>query len=130
MPAGLEDVREGHEIGLHIIVRMAHAVTDARLSREMYHAVKAMRGKAALDIGLAGKVCSYEAVGPIRSKCRFLELLEACLFQTWIIIGIDGIEPHHVLAPLDEGLCNVKSDEPGIAGDQYLHTKAAFRTAV
>ena len=55
MPTSFQDICEGDEIGLHIIVWVVDAVADPGLCREMNDPVEAMLRETSFDRGMSAR---------------------------------------------------------------------------
>ena len=96
--AGLQDIGEGDEVGLHVVVGVVDAVPDAGLGREVDDPVEAVLGEAGVDLGGVREVCPYEAVSSVALAGGLFQDLEARFLERWVIVGIDHIEAHHGIA--------------------------------
>ncbi len=129
MPASLQDVREGNEIRLHIVVRVIDAVPDACLGCEVNDAIETVLRETRVDLGCVRQVRPYEAVGSGPFPRRLLQNPEARFLETWIVVGVYCVEAHHLIAALQQSLGDVKANKTRGACNQDFHSKAAFDCA-
>jgi hypothetical protein len=107
---------------------MGQRVSNASLSGKVDDPVEPMLRKHAFH----GIAISEISAREIPRSLPFSELIaegaKARLFQSRVIIVIDGIEPHHVVAAGEQMTCGVKANKPCGAGYKDLHVTDARRS--
>src|SRR5215472_6827869 len=121
VPAGLENVGEGDDVRLDVVMWVRQAVADPRLRSEVDHAAEAVDCKGGIDGGLVDEIgadkCKISGTG---SACPF-EQHQSRFLQGRIVVVVDNIEADHVVAPRDQLPRGVEADETSGTGNEGLH---------
>ena len=78
---------------------------------EIDHRVEMVTAKQLFHRRPVGQVRAGEA-----EPCMILDQREACLFQADIVVIVEVVQPHHLVAALQQFTGDVKSDKSGGAG--------------
>ena len=120
--AAFQHMQRADDVGVHVRVRVLHPVTDARLSGEVDNPLRLRRGEQPLHARAIGKVELVEG-----KAGRALELAEARLLQFNVVVGIEIIDADYHIAPVEQRLSSMVTDESGGAGDQNPHVSYSQR---
>jgi hypothetical protein len=113
VPAALEHVEEADEIRLDIGMRIGQRMPHPGLRRQIHDLRKAMRCEQ-FRRGLAfGDVHLLEPEAGKRAELR-----DASFLEPRIIIGIEIVDPDHVVAVRQQAAGNMHADESGRTGDE------------
>src|SRR5215468_10261390 len=113
MPAALEHVEEAGEVGPGIGMGIDQGMTHAGLRREVDDVGKAVLGEQCRHGVTVGDIGLLEA-----EAGNGLKLLNACLLEARIVIGVEVVEPDHPIAVRQQAAGHMHADEPGRAGDE------------
>ena len=117
--AGLEDVKETHEIAFEVGARVLYGVADARLGGEVHHDVEAVLGEQALDEGGVAQVAAHE--GEAAVGVGLGQHAQACVFDAGVIVAVEVVEADDsVISVLEQFLDEERADEAGGSGDEYF----------
>ena len=109
-------MQRADDVGVDVGMRVFHPVADPRLSGEVNDPLRPRLGEQPLHTRAVGEVqlVEGEALAP-------LKLAEARLLQLNVIVGIEIIEADNLIAPVEQRLSGMVTDETGGAGDQHTH---------
>ncbi len=112
MAAAFEYMQKARDVGVDIVMGVIERVAHTGLRGEMDHALRLLRGKGRVHDGAVGEVGldEMEAVAGLEPR-------EPGFLQRHVVIGIEIIEPDHLIAPLEQANCRVIADEAGGAGE-------------
>ena len=96
MAAAFEDMQEAGDVRGDISVRVVERVADPGLRCEMHDARRLLLGEGRLDRGPVAEIGLDEAEGFVPR-----ELEKPRLLQRHVVIGIEIVEPDHLVAALD-----------------------------
>ena len=114
--AGFDDIEIPDNVGADIDVGVGDRIAHACLRRQMHHAIDAALAKGRGKCAVGGDVGAYHA------KIRILRKLGCARFlERNVVIRIEIVEAHDVLAAREQRFCNRKPDESGSSGDKHAH---------
>ena len=122
MPARFKQVGEGNHVAFHVGVGVLYRVAHSGLGGQVDNPLDALLGKAALYGLGVGQVFAVENVAAAGALGGLFEDLEAGLLDGRVVVVVDYVKPHYVVAALEQCLGDVKTDEACVAGDQSCHS--------
>lgn len=114
--APFENVSEAHHVALDVSGGVGERVPDAGLSCEVDDTLRCALGECGGHPLGVGKVDTEVAVGRVG-----LELRESRLLQLDVVVVVDDVQPHDLVAALEQGSGDVIPDEAGTTGDEDAH---------
>jgi len=126
-PAGFENIGEADEIRLNVGLGMGQRVSHAGLSSKMDNPVEPILRKHAFYGIAISEISTRESPRSLPFSGLIAEKAKARLFQRRIVIVINGIEPHNVVAAGKQMANGVKANKTCGAGYKDLHVTAAHR---
>ena len=106
---------------------MGQRVSHASLSSKVDHPIEPMFGKHMPHGFGIGQIGAHESPRSLSFSGLIAESTKTRLLQAWIVIVIDNVEPHHIVAAGEQISRSVKADKPCGAGYEDLHVTAAHR---
>ena len=104
---------------LHVHVRIFGGVAHARLRRQVDHAFRLVGGERRLHRRAVGQVRLHVDVVRVVDETRQPRLLEGD-----VVVVVQVVETDDRIAPRQQYLGHVRTDETGGTGDQNLHCRA------
>ena len=111
--AAFQDVEEAHDVGVDVGVRIFEAVAHPRLGGEIDHMARLRLGEDGGHAVTVGQVELQVAIAGVALQDR-----EPRGLQLGIVVGIEAVEAHDLVAALEQPAAEVEADEAGRAGDQ------------
>ena len=102
---------------VRIFVRIGQREPHAGLRGEIDHALRLIFGEEPLDSRAVFEVGFHEMEAVARH-----ELCQPRLLQSDIVIGVEVVEPDHLIAPVKEQLGGVEANEARGAGYKDFHS--------
>ena len=127
-PAGFENIGEPDEIRLNVGLGIGQGISHASLGGKVDDPVEPMLGKHAFYGIAISQITACESPRSLPFSGLIAERAKARLFQRWIVIVIDRIEPHHIVAAGEQMTRGVKANKTCGAGYKDLHVTAAHRS--
>ncbi len=113
--AAFQDVGEADDVGVDVGVRVLQRIAHAGLGGQVDDDVETLVLEEPLHALPVGQVEPGELeAGPP------LELRQAVLLQLDAVVGVQVVETDHPRAAVQQALGEMKADEPGRTGDQYV----------
>jgi len=113
VPASFEDVEKADDVAVDVHVGILEGVANARLSRKMNDTLRPFALEKIRDTPPVGDIELDELKSAVRGKpC------EARLLQGNVVVVVEVIEAENAVAPREEPLGDVHSDESRCARDQ------------
>ena len=116
--ATLEHVQRAGDIARHIGVRILERVAHAGLRREVHHSIEFLALEEVRHAAVVGEVELDDAEARQRLEAR-----EAGALEVDVVVVVEVVEPHDLIAARDEALRDMRADEPGGARDEDLHAR-------
>ena len=114
--AGLEDVKETHEVALEVGPRVLDGVAHARLGGEVHHDVEAVLREKALDEGGIAQVAANKGEAAVR--VGFGQHAQARVLDAGVVVAVEVVEADdHVIGHLKQLLDEERADKAGGSGD-------------
>ena len=113
MSGSFEDVHEPGEIAVYIRVRIYERVANTGLSRKMHHGIESL---ALEQLGNGAPISQITTNEPEAVSPR--ETREPRFLQPDIVVGVQIVEPNHLVAAIEESLGGMESDEASRARDE------------
>ena len=121
--APFEDVDEPDEVALDVRVRIRDRVSHARLRGQVDHAIEALFPEEARHAVTVGQVHAEETESRLGGESR-----DARLLQRGIVVVVDVIEAHHLIATRQQPFAGMIADEARGSGHQnFCHALIAIR---
>ena len=114
--AAFQDVQEADDVGVHVGARALEAVADAGLGGEIDHRIGLDLGEEGRDAVAVGEVDLRVAVAGLG-----LEVGQAGGLQRRVVVGVEVVEAHDLVAARQQPARQVEADEAGRAGDENAH---------
>lgn len=124
--AGLEDVKETHEIALQVGARVLDGVADARLGGEVHHDVEAVLREQALDESGVTQIAAHEGEAAV---CVGLgQHAEARVLNAGVIVAVEVVEADDSVVRFLEKLLNEEcTDEASRSCDEHFSVNHVYR---
>ena len=130
----LQDIQKAHHVTLGVCVRILDRIAHTRLSRQIDHHLELLLGKQTLHSlallqGHLHKAITIVALA-LHHFVRFdlglgnTRNRQTAKLHSSIVVVVQRIESHHLVATLNQALHQVKTDKTGRARHQNLHTPA------
>lgn len=116
MAAGFEDVHEANDIGIDVGMRIFKAVANAGLGGKIDYPIKSVFGKDLFDGSAIAQVSLNEG-----KALMIAENGEAIVFQLHLVVIVEIIKTHDLVATLEKVNGEMKADKPRCARNQNLH---------
>jgi hypothetical protein len=110
----VDDVEEALDIDVDVLGRMVERVPHAGQRGQVQHAVAALHALG--ELGAVQDVAMDE-----RETLALLQHLQALGLQLRVVVGVHVVEPHHLVAAVQERVGRVEADESGGAGQKDFH---------
>lgn len=114
--AGFEDVHEANDIGIDVGMRIFKAVANAGLGGKIDYPIKSVFGKDLFDGSAIAQVSLNEG-----KALMIAENGEAIMFQLHLVVIVEIIKTHDLVATLEKVNGEMKADKPRCARNQNLH---------
>ena len=122
-PSRLQHHQRPHHIGINIGVGVFERVADPRLRREVDDAAQILvppdGREDAVTVGDIELGENKARIGAQRGQARFL--------QSYVVVIVEIVDAHHMVAALEQRLGDVEADEPGNAGEKDRHDAPGAR---
>ena len=123
MAAPFEDVDEPDEVALDVGVRIGDRVSHAGLCGQVDHAIEALFPEQPGHAVTVGQVHTEQTKPRLRCESR-----EARLLERGIVIVVDDIEAHHLIATGQQTFAGMIADEARGSGHQnFCHALIAIQ---
>ena len=122
--AALEHVERAGHVAAHVGVRFLQRVAHARLCREVNDARKFLARKERTHRIVVREVQLLEAEVGLCGEPR-----EPCLLQRDVIVLVEIVQTHHLVAAGQQLVRGVRPNESRRTGHQYLHRRPSTALA-
>jgi len=116
--AAFQHVQEADDVAVYIGMRVFDGVTHAGLGAQVDHAVEGAFGKQGGHGRAVGQVQFFETEGAGPSS---FDPRQARLFERHVVIVVEVVEAHDIVAATEQRAANLCADKPRGAGDQDSH---------
>src|SRR5680860_58059 len=114
VPAPLQHVQETHQVAVYVGVGVLQRIAHTGLSRHVGHPLEALSLKETFH------PLPVRQVQPDKAEIfPLLQQVPACLLQAHVVVGVEVVQPHHLISALQQSLRQMETDEARRSGYKY-----------